>query len=103
MVSVVDATLLDCVLMSYRPCQRLNEMPAHHSTYTLGIAEDVGARRTMEDAYSFVVDYAGLQGQGFFAVFDGHAGKHAAEWCGAHFHEVSIASRRCQSAYSLRA
>jgi hypothetical protein len=21
-------------------------------------------------------------------VFDGHAGKHAAEWCGAHFHEV---------------
>jgi len=23
----------------------------------------------------------------FFAVFDGHAGKHAAEWCGQHFHE----------------
>lgn len=25
-------------------------------------------------------------GQGYFAVFDGHAGKHAAEWCGHHFH-----------------
>jgi protein phosphatase PTC1 len=45
----------------------------------------------MEDAHSFVVDYAGVRGQGFFAIFDGHAGKHAAEWCGAHFHEVRIA------------
>ena len=25
-------------------------------------------------------------GQGYFAVFDGHAGKHAAEWCGHNFH-----------------
>lgn len=43
----------------------------------------------MEDAFTFVVDYAGLRDQGYFAVFDGHAGKHAAEWCGKHFHEVS--------------
>lgn len=43
----------------------------------------------MEDAHSFVVDFAGVRGQGFFAVFDGHAGKHAAEWCGQHFHEAS--------------
>jgi serine/threonine protein phosphatase PrpC len=42
----------------------------------------------MEDSHSFVVDYAGVRGQGFFAIFDGHAGKHAAEWCGGHFHEV---------------
>jgi protein phosphatase PTC1 len=52
----------------------------------------------MEDAHSFVVDYAGLRGQGFFAVFDGHAGKHAAEWCGGHFHEVPFAwFSTCQS------
>jgi len=69
---------------------RLNEMPAEPGTYTLGVAEDVGARRTMEDAYSFVVDYAGIQGQGYFAIFDGHAGKHAAEWCGQHFHEYLL-------------
>lgn len=43
----------------------------------------------MEDAYSFVVDFAGVKGQGYFAVFDGHAGKYAAEWCGGNFHEVS--------------
>jgi len=44
----------------------------------------------MEDAHSFVIDFDNIRGQGFFAVFDGHAGKHAAEWCGNHFHEVGI-------------
>lgn len=43
----------------------------------------------MEDAHSFVYDFAAVKGQGYFAVFDGHAGKHAAEWCGQNFHEVS--------------
>ena len=47
-------------------------------------------RRTMEDAHSFVYDYAGIRGQGYFAVFDGHAGKHAAEWCGQNFHEYLL-------------
>lgn len=42
----------------------------------------------MEDAHSFVYDFAAIKGQGYFAVFDGHAGKHAAEWCGQNFHEV---------------
>ncbi|GAA5841795.1 hypothetical protein JCM11251_004066 [Rhodosporidiobolus azoricus] len=41
----------------------------------------------MEDAHSFIYDFGGIRGQGYFAVFDGHAGKHAAEWCGSHFHE----------------
>lgn len=45
----------------------------------------------MEDAYSFVVDFARVRGQGYFAVFDGHAGKHAAEWCGQYFHENLLA------------
>jgi protein phosphatase PTC1 len=44
----------------------------------------------MEDAHSYVFDYAGVRGQGFFAVFDGHAGKEAADWCGQNFHEVSL-------------
>jgi serine/threonine protein phosphatase PrpC len=43
----------------------------------------------MEDAHSYVFDYAGVHGQGFFAVFDGHAGREAADWCGQNFHEVS--------------
>ncbi|KWU41561.1 protein serine/threonine phosphatase 2C [Rhodotorula sp. JG-1b] len=40
----------------------------------------------MEDAHSFIYDFGGIRGQGYFAVFDGHAGKHAAEWCGHNFH-----------------
>lgn len=42
----------------------------------------------MEDAHSYTVDYAGIHGQGFFAIFDGHAGKEAADWCGENFHKV---------------
>lgn len=44
----------------------------------------------MEDAYAFVADFANVRGQGYFAIFDGHAGKHAAEWCGQHFHEAGV-------------
>ncbi|EDR11458.1 uncharacterized protein LACBIDRAFT_145447, partial [Laccaria bicolor S238N-H82] len=59
-------------------------------TFRVGVSEDKGTRRTMEDAHSFVVDFDSIRGQGFFAVFDGHAGKHAAEWCGSHFHEYLL-------------
>ena len=44
----------------------------------------------MEDAHSYVFDFDGVHGQGFFAVFDGHAGREAADWCGKNFHEVSL-------------
>ena len=46
----------------------------------------------MEDAHSYVFDFDGVHGQGFFAVFDGHAGKEAADWCGKNFHQVSSES-----------
>jgi len=68
----------------------LNRHAAKNPAYQVGISEDKGARRTMEDAHSFVVDFCNVRGQGFFAVFDGHAGKHAAEWCGSHFHEYLL-------------
>ena len=42
----------------------------------------------MEDSHALIAPFNQIHGQGFFAVFDGHAGKHAAEWCGQHFHEV---------------
>ncbi|KAG9285919.1 hypothetical protein G9A89_013344 [Geosiphon pyriformis] len=58
--------------------------------FQIGISEDKNkrCRRTMEDAHSFFEDFGGVEGQGFFAIFDGHAGKQAAEWCGEHFHET---------------
>lgn len=65
----------------------LNRHPAVYNDFSIGVQDAQGARMTMEDAYSFVVDFAGVRGQGFFAIFDGHAGPEAAEWCGNHFHE----------------
>ncbi|KAI5479467.1 hypothetical protein MNV49_003611 [Pseudohyphozyma bogoriensis] len=70
----------------------LNQHPgddhASPPPYRVGVSVDRNrkCRRTMEDAHSFIYDFAGIRGQGYFAVFDGHAGKHAAEWCGENFH-----------------
>lgn len=50
----------------------------------------------MEDAHAFVYDFGNIPGQGYFAIFDGHAGKHAAEWCGQHFHEVRSFLHPCR-------
>lgn len=68
--------------------QALNRHPSQATVFQVGVAEDKGTRRTMEDAHSFVVDFDNIRGQGYFGLFDGHAGKYAAEWCGQHFHEV---------------
>lgn len=58
-------------------------------SFRVGVSVDRNkkCRRTMEDAHSFIYDFGGIKGQGFFAIFDGHAGKHAAEWCGMEFHK----------------
>ncbi|KAI0369148.1 protein serine/threonine phosphatase 2C [Pilatotrama ljubarskyi] len=50
-----------------------------------GVADAKGPRKRMEDAHCIVVPFQDLPGQGLFAVFDGHAGKRAATWCGEHF------------------
>ncbi|KAM0792641.1 hypothetical protein ACM66B_002423 [Microbotryomycetes sp. NB124-2] len=71
-------------------CLNQHPLPANHeTTFKVGVSVDRNkkCRRTMEDAHSFIYDFGGIRGQGYFAIFDGHAGKHAAEWCGEHFHE----------------
>jgi len=66
-----------------------NTTSSEDLAFRIGVSEDRNrkCRRTMEDSHSFVYDFGGVRGQGYFAVFDGHAGKHAAEWCGQNFHE----------------
>ncbi|KAI9509730.1 protein serine/threonine phosphatase 2C [Russula earlei] len=61
-------------------------------TFEFGVMDEKGPRRTMEDAHSYVFDYDGVHGQGFFAVFDGHAGREAADWCGKNFHEYMLST-----------
>lgn len=60
--------------------------------FKVGVSEDRNrkCRRTMEDSHSFLYSFGDVEGQGYFAVFDGHAGKHAAEWCGQWFHEYFL-------------
>ncbi|KAI9087767.1 phosphatase 2C-like domain-containing protein [Phlyctochytrium arcticum] len=57
--------------------------------FKIGFAEDKNKkyRRTMEDAHAFYYGFQNTPGNGWFAIFDGHAGKAAAEWCGDHLHE----------------
>lgn len=69
--------------LSYRiplvTAQALNRHPAQpHSassmfpSYRVGVSEDRNkkCRRTMEDSHSFVYDFGGVVGQGYFAVFE---------------------------------
>jgi len=44
-------------------------------------------RKTMEDAFVFVDSYAGDEKQGFFAVYDGHGGREAADMVSARLHK----------------
>ncbi|BGP18234.1 mgpp2cl-1, protein phosphatase 2C-like protein 1 [Rhodosporidiobolus nylandii] len=74
----------------------LNQHPKQgvKTNYRVGVSVDRNraCRRTMEDSHSFIYDFAGLKGQGYFAIFDGHAGVKAAEYCGLHFHEHLLAN-----------
>ncbi|EST06040.2 Protein phosphatase 2C (PP2C)-like domain protein [Kalmanozyma brasiliensis GHG001] len=60
--------------------------------FRVGISEDSNKkwRRAMEDAHAFIYDFGDVHGQGFFGIFDGHAGKDAAEWCGQNFHQYLL-------------
>ncbi len=46
--------------------------PIYQGSFRVGVSEDRNkrCRRTMEDAHSFVYDYGGVRGQGYFAVFE---------------------------------
>jgi protein phosphatase PTC1 len=53
----------------------------------------------MEDTHSYVYDFhVSGSDSGYFAIFDGHAGKSAAEFCGKNFHH--ILSKQLESAES---
>ena len=66
-------------------------LPKDHknAAFQVGLRGTKGPRPKMEDTLSFIYDFAGVRGQGYFSVFDGHGGKDVSEWCGGHFHEVS--------------
>lgn len=76
----------------YRRGRSIPNLPRPSPTcnFRLGFSEEANKRmRThMEDAHCFFYDFMNVPNQGFFAVFDGHGGVLAAEWCGENFHRV---------------
>eukprot|EP00128_Syssomonas_multiformis_P017914 Colp12_sorted_trinity150504_noHs@29451 len=52
--------------------------------YSVGVSCDRNARhrRTMEDVHTCKLNFCGREDTAFFAVFDGHGGKKAVEFCG---------------------
>lgn len=93
-----------------------NSAPGPRSTFRVGVWEDKNrkCRRTMEDTHAFLYNFlaaptaevsaaGGHQGgdkgengsgevmetdDGYFAIFDGHAGTFAADWCGKKVHVI---------------
>lgn len=59
-------------------------------SYSVGVAEDVNKiyRPTMEDVHTYVENFVERLDWGYFAIFDGHAGKQAAKWCGQNLHAI---------------
>lgn len=75
--------------------------PGPKTTFRVGVTEDKNkkCRRTMEDTHSFLYNFLADTANGdseieedsdngYFAIFDGHAGNFAAEWCGRRLHHV---------------
>ncbi|ODV86120.1 hypothetical protein CANARDRAFT_196878 [[Candida] arabinofermentans NRRL YB-2248] len=64
------------------PCNRLS--------FNVGVSENKNYkyRPTMEDVHTYVANFAERLDWGYFAIFDGHAGKQAARWCGSNLHNI---------------
>lgn len=45
-------------------------------------------RAKMEDVHTYVANFAEKLDWGYFAIFDGHAGKSTARWCGNNLHTL---------------
>ncbi len=60
--------------LNRHPAPAAGNAPSASSSiaYRVGVCEDRNrkCRRTMEDSHSFVYDFGGVKGQGYFAVFE---------------------------------
>ena len=64
----------------------------HHSKRfpVVGIADMIGKRPSMEDAMAIQGTLNGDENTDFYGLYDGHAGREAASWCGKHVHKVLL-------------
>lgn len=85
----------------------IDSPPAHHSakprsktsseydpfaglSFKVGVAENKNStyRSKMEDVHTYIANFAERVDWGYFAIFDGHAGKDSARWCGNNLHSL---------------
>ncbi|KAI3403006.2 MgPP2CL-1 [Candida oxycetoniae] len=59
-------------------------------SFKVGVAENKNTtyRSKMEDVHTYIANYAERVDWGYFAIFDGHAGKESARWCGNNLHTL---------------
>lgn len=58
--------------------------------FDIGMASDCNSRyrKTMEDASVVILDYMGISGCAYFAIYDGHAGAQCATMVAQHLHSI---------------
>lgn len=59
-------------------------------SFKVGVAENKNTlyRNKMEDVHTYIANFAECVDWGYFAIFDGHAGKETARWCGINLHRL---------------
>lgn len=64
--------------------------PFYGLSFSVGVAENKNTtyRSKMEDVHTYVANFAERLDWGYFAIFDGHAGKQSARWCGNNLHTL---------------
>lgn len=77
--------------------------PFQGLSFLVGVAENknLSFRAKMEDVHTYVANFAERLDWGYFAIFDGHAGKLTARWCGNNLHtllESEILAREASAA-----
>ncbi|KAK6197589.1 phosphatase 2C-like domain-containing protein [Scheffersomyces amazonensis] len=64
--------------------------PFYRLSFKVGVAENKNGtfRNKMEDVHTYIANFAEMIDWGYFAIFDGHAGKDTARWCGNNLHTL---------------
>ncbi|CAG8618290.1 10811_t:CDS:2, partial [Diversispora eburnea] len=85
------------IVLTNLPVPLTPTLPTHHDKNFINSKSDGENISTSSNTSSNTSSIASgstpssrIEGQGFFTIFDGHAGKQAAEWCGNHFHETFL-------------
>ncbi len=75
---------------SVKSLENSTNSPFNGLSFDVGVSENKNGhyRQSMEDVHTYVANFAERLDWGYFAIFDGHAGKQTARWCGSNLHNI---------------